>query len=324
MSEMFSHIPQAILPYYRQLSVAVLLSGLFQFCCLLLRHRFHLCDVASHFALFAFCVLCFFAVVGLGLKLRWQTICHAALAGLCLMYVSEYFSRVEYTKSPSGPVCTIMSYNVHTQNDNRDEILKYVRQISPDVVLFMEVDTRWKKALSSLNDLYPHSQMYSQPDNFGMAIFSKLPMDVETKFSTDWQVPMFDATIYLGDDQLRLIGLHTLPPLRDSYWTRSRKQVEVVLRMVRPGEKTVLVGDINSTPNGILYREIVNSGKLKPTGWKRCLSPTWGPPMASLLQLDHVFVSEGVQVLHDSLGPRHGSDHRPVMTTVSLENNESS
>ena len=82
----------------------------------------------------------------------------------------------------------------------------------------------------------------------------------------------------------------------------------------------VVLGDLNVTPWSPWFRRLLEAGGLADLagGPHR---PTWAPapvPAALGLALDHVLATPGIRLLSRRLGPRLGSDHRPVVVHLEV------
>ena len=95
----------------------------------------------------------------------------------------------------------------------------------------------------------------------------------------------------------------------------------------RPGlqEPFILCGDLNTSPNSAVYKEICKEFKdsqLMLTGHKP--SKTWSSGL-TFRRIDHIFVSSefsvsSIQVPHTALD-RLASDHLPIMVGLCLDQN---
>jgi endonuclease/exonuclease/phosphatase (EEP) superfamily protein YafD len=76
------------------------------------------------------------------------------------------------------------------------------------------------------------------------------------------------------------------------------------------------------TPWSPWFVRLVREAGLRDSGAGRGVRPTWAPaPVPTWLGLpvDHMLGTPGFRVLTRELGPRMGSDHRPMVTELVLE-----
>ena len=275
-------------------------------------------DILANFCWFAWVVVAITTVMALIRRYYQRAITLGFILALLSIYVAEYFYRAPITP-PTDRSLTVVSFNVNGANPRRDDIIGYLNTLSPDIVLLVEVDQRWSALLNRYRDQLGYMIAHYQDDNFGIALLSKYELNGSVLQVTEQQIPLIHASVKLPQQQLQVVGVHTLPPLSHEYWSLSIEQITTALALFdRTTAPSILLGDINATPNGTLYRMIVDHGMLIPAGFGRRLWPTWGIGTLSLLQLDHIFISRQLAVNSDQLGLNIGSDHRAVITTISL------
>lgn len=79
----------------------------------------------------------------------------------------------------------------------------------------METDRDWIKALQPILSQYDHVQTHPQPEAFGLAFATRLPVSRSTIVeNTDRDTSTIYATLKLNDSRpIEFIGLHPKPPL---------------------------------------------------------------------------------------------------------------
>jgi endonuclease/exonuclease/phosphatase (EEP) superfamily protein YafD len=83
----------------------------------------------------------------------------------------------------------------------------------------------------------------------------------------------------------------------------------------------VLIGDLNTTMWSPYFSELVKGSGLRDARLGFGLKPTWPMPLPALFQIpiDHCLVSDDIEVLGVRTGGATGSDHRPMMFDVRVE-----
>lgn len=207
----------------------------------------------------------------------------------------------------------VVSLNVLTSNPDKQRVLDYLRTTNADIIFFMEVDSAWAQALEVLKADYPHALMREQEDNFGSALFSRVPLkDLRVFKNLESDMPSIQARLSLGGRELMLIGTHPLPPIGGGMAASRDTQLRGLAEMVKKlDEPVILVGDLNSTPWSHGMR-LLRAGTALDY---RCPDPAWmptwrvGTPFA--IPIDHALCTPPLVISTRKIGPDVGSDHRP-------------
>ena len=211
-----------------------------------------------------------------------------------------------------------MSANVRTSNRNYERFLKAVRAADPDVLLVMEIDEGWLQALEAIRDDYPHGTSAPRPDNFGIGLLSKLPVDEqEIKYVGSAGVPSIQARLKVGDGTVGVVGTHPLPPIGKNSTLRN-EQLSATADLVAGMDGPVIVaGDLNATPWSPFFRRLLDRSGMRDSRRGFGVQATWPSSLGPAgIPIDHVLVSDEVYVKDRQVGPTFGSDHRPVIVDV--------
>jgi endonuclease/exonuclease/phosphatase (EEP) superfamily protein YafD len=216
-----------------------------------------------------------------------------------------------------GSRLRVLSLNVHTANTRIAEAEAAILAADADVVLLMEVNNAWVAGLSGLAKQYPHRLLAPQEDNFGMALYSRLPMtgDVETSVVGNG-VPFVDVRLATPSGEIRFLGIHTLPPINREYaMARDSQLLEVVALLADEPGPVILAGDLNCTPWSPHFRRMLAKTGLRDSRNGFGMGASWPTlfPAPCRIPIDHVLHSAGLTVKARRLGPDGGSDHRPVI-----------
>ena len=247
----------------------------------------------------------------------------AALAAAALWqatFAAAYFPlgprKVESARDcPPGNAIALLNINVLQDNRDFGATLDLVRRTNPDVVLFLETDLGWAKALAPLHRTYPHVVSAPIPNTYGMILMSRWPMETAIRYRLQEHIPSIDATVTLpSGERIELYALHPEPPLPgDDSGERDAELVMAGRDVRKSGQAAIVLGDLNDvawSKTSKLFREV--SGTADPRVG-RGLYPTFNAKYP-LFQwpLDHMFVTPHWRLLSlDRLGDV-GSDHYPI------------
>lgn len=278
-------------------------------------------ELFSHFiACYAVLSLLLALVFSWCRRRRWA--CAAAL----LFAVQAAFPLAWYSPPPvrnSGapPNCRVLLANVLSTNPDKQSFLNLVANTDPDVVCVQEVDRAWAAALKSLETDYPVHTVVPRPDNFGIAVYSRLPgPPPEVLFQREYQVPAITLTLTVNGRPLQLLTAHMLPPAGSELASGRNAQLQATRAWILDQKvPVVVVGDLNLTMFSPLYRRLVGGTGARnaragfgPIGtW-----PAWLPWLR--LPLDQCLVTGDILVTDCTAGPRTGSDHLPLLIDLMI------
>ncbi|HEU4455770.1 MAG TPA: endonuclease/exonuclease/phosphatase family protein, partial [Longimicrobium sp.] len=198
----------------------------------------------------------------------WEWVLLAATAACFLWQAHKIFRytplapvRVERSdlagKRRSGagregrPTFRLLISNVLMENTQHERLLKLVRDSDPDVVLAVETDDAWARAMEPLAKDYPHVVRQPQDNWYGLMLFSRLPLiDPRVEFLVQDDIPSVHTEVELEDGvRLTLHGLHPRPPepIRDQDSTPRDAELVLMGRAIgdAPERPTVVAGDLN-------------------------------------------------------------------------------
>ncbi len=278
-------------------------------------------ELTCHFRLHLAGALGALAVIW-AMKRRWRMValCSAG-AAVNTVLVLVLLWPADQSAPPGGQRLRLAAINVHTENERSDLVLEFLRRADADVILLMEVNERWMNALAPLRTNYPQVIAESREDNFGIALFSRLPLTNQAVVECGQaEVPSVVATITVGGQNVFLLGTHPLPPgSAENARLRNEQFREIAARIRRCGMPAIVLGDLNATAGSPYFNELVRDSGLHNTSQGRGLFGSWPASLpCARIGLDHCLVSASIFVIAKQLGPRVGSDHLPVLVEVQI------
>ena len=237
-------------------------------------------------------------------------------------------TRVKRSAKPPGPQSfRLLMSNVLMESREFDQWHAVVRDADPDVIVAVEIDENWDKALAPLAKRYPHVVKRVQDNYYGMVLYSRLPLeDVEVKFLVQDDVPSIHATVVLGDGQrVRLHALHPRPPEPVNDQDSAPRDAELVVmgRVVHEHERqepTIVCGDLNDVAWSFTTQLFLRLSKLLDPRMGRGLYNSFDANSRVFrFPLDHVFHSDEFKLIDLRVLPHVGSDHFPMLIELSCE-----
>jgi endonuclease/exonuclease/phosphatase (EEP) superfamily protein YafD len=218
----------------------------------------------------------------------------------------------------------VMVANVLTSNKRYSDFIQYVQQENPAVLVVMEMDEIWQKQLQPLKRMLPYAIEEPSADNFGIALFSKFPLEkakLQYWGAGAYAVPSITANISVNQKPVSLIATHPLPPLKSDYFMyRNQHMVEMADYVKQLKNPTIVMGDLNMSMWSPYFRQFIKTTGMKSSRQGFGVQPSW-PADAPLLQIpiDHCLVSrDNISLINNRIGKDIGSDHYPLIADVSL------
>jgi endonuclease/exonuclease/phosphatase (EEP) superfamily protein YafD len=279
-------------------------------------------DLTSHFRVHYAGGLLLLALVFSGAR-RWKTaLLFTGFAIVnCAIVVPYCYSGGALTSSAKQTL-RILVLNVHTENRQFQSVEAFIREINPDMIVLEEINEEWLRNLAGLQAAYPHGQQEPREDNFGIALFSKAPLEKsEIVYLGQAGVPSVTATVQFAGKSLRILGTHPLPPSGGENSRLRNQQLESIPAFLSAGRgPTVIVGDLNATPWSAHFQKLLRDTGLIDSGRGRGLQTTWPSVLCPLgIAIDHCLVSPDLKVVSRKVGRNVGSDHLPLVIEIAVE-----
>ena len=221
----------------------------------------------------------------------------------------------------SGEPLKLLHANVHSSNTEYGRLIDLVAAENPDMIFLQEVTAEWVAGTASLLQDYPFAYAEPQHGNFGVAAFSKTPFDsIRHIDSPPLGYPTIVATITINQSPLTIISSHPTNPLGQQLHDARNEQLQSIADLVtQVNGATVLLGDFNSSVWDAHLRQLEDSTGLRNARKGFGVLPSWPTflPFA-MIPIDHVLISEGIGVNDVKTGHDIGSDHLPLIVTLSL------
>ena len=214
-------------------------------------------------------------------------------------------------------VLRLLSLNLLTSNPHKQRVIDLVTASGADVVVLTEVDVEWATALEPLATQYPHRIVHPRPDNFGVALLSRIPLEEPAlmRFG-DTPMPSVMARIRHQGRSLLVVGTHPPPPLSARHAVVRDRQLDALGDLVaQRDEPVVVLGDFNATPWSAPMRALT-AGRLGFRSVDAPWTPTWMVRTPFAIPIDHVLCTAPLVIVSRSVGPEVGSDHRPVQVEL--------
>ena len=267
-----------------------------------------------------------YLVVSLGLLLlfkylRSPWLTGAIAAGVLLNAILVLPWYVGEDETSGGVELKLLHANVLSSNTEYGRLISLLDTEAPDLVMLQEISPDWLVALDELRADYPYSYAEAREGNFGIALFSRVPLRSVSHFdSPPFGYPTIVASLDIDGRVLHFIGTHPMIPVSGTFYDARNEQLAGVARLLgKQAEPKILVGDLNLSQWDLNYKYLEQQGGVRNARKGFGILPTWPVFMPfAMIPIDHVLVSETISVTGFYSGPRIGSDHLPLIVTFTL------
>jgi len=282
--------------------------------------RLQICGIALALApiLYAFLPIPWGAILGAGMLMA------AAIQAAHVIRFTPLWRRQSLRPEQEDPQAqvSLLAANVKLSNRAYSRLIELVRAEAPDILMAIEVDADWTRALEPLHPLFPHRVVHPLDNGYGMALFSRLPIEGhELRELLVEKVPSIRAKVRLRNDTLfRLYVVHPEPPV-PSHDTEGR-DAEIGMVGIEASKDElpcVVAGDLNDVAWSLTTRRFQRlSGLLDPRVGRGFYNSFDARYPLLRWPLDHLFHDPRFRLIEMRRLPDIGSDHFPMLFRLQL------
>jgi endonuclease/exonuclease/phosphatase (EEP) superfamily protein YafD len=282
-------------------------------------HRF--LELFSHFRLQYLLVALILTLLFAALKhRRWAMLMLAITAINAIPVVPWYLAAAKAPVAVDETIHIVFA-NVNSGNSKTQAMLRLIEAEDPDLIVLQEVTDLWAAAMDTVQTDYPHRHVIPQLDNFGIAVYSRLPLtNIDVLSSPPLDLPSLVVRQTLGGTNVSFVTTHPIPPLgKLGFDARNEHLADIGERIAALDGPAVLIGDLNTALWGHHYKKLVADTGLKNARDGFGIIPTWPRQLPfAMIPIDQCLVSDDFAVLDIRSGPAIGSDHLPLIVTLGL------
>lgn len=223
---------------------------------------------------------------------------------------------------------SVLLTNVLITNKEGEKLRSVIREANPDIILAMEVNDWWLRALEPIKQDYKYVVERANDEAYGMALYSRLPLkNTDIQYIKHKNVPSFHTNIQLrSGKEFKLHAVHPVAPMPSDKYPDNVGDAEIEL--IRVGEyvsketlPSMVAGDFNDVSWSNTSRLFGNDGKLRNSRLGRGLFNTFDSNSKIMRwPLDHYYVTEQFQLAEIRVLEDIGSDHFPILAKFVLKN----
>jgi endonuclease/exonuclease/phosphatase (EEP) superfamily protein YafD len=215
----------------------------------------------------------------------------------------------------------VVTLNVWARNVQHERVIDFLRQSSADIVVLEEVYPAWVPHLKALEADWPHHSSLTREVRYGMAIFSRWPLERARNEFLSEGAPVIAARVLVPETPLAIFGVHLSRPLTRAGSLRQAQQLAELPGLLKDKSlEQIVLGDFNAAPWNPRFCDFLSQAGLTDSRLGFGVHSSWpsGLPAALRIPIDHCLVSKNIRVVRHQLGPSVGSDHLPVIVDLEI------
>lgn len=257
---------------------------------------------------------------------RWALVI-AVCVVLNAVPIAAYFPRpMPLAASSAGAAAAsagarpvrVLAANLSRYDYASKGLLAIVDAETPDVLLLVEFTNVTDERFRALDERYPYRLKAPRHDAFGLALYSKHPMDA--KEIEIVHTAAIRARVSTPSGELTVFGVHLRSPTgRSRALARNAQLDELVTLTSAESAPVVVIGDYNVTAYSPYFSRWLAASGLRDAGAGRGFWSSWPTSLPMMgIPIDHCAVSPEIEVVDHRRLPAFGSDHYPVIAQLRL------
>jgi len=187
-------------------------------------------------------------------KLMFSSFGCAAI--LCLFLKGASNSNIVFPEVNNLPSLSIAHINLGNVTDTYENLISTVKNLDTDVISFQEFTPDWNFHIGTqLDSIFKFSEKNVRIDPFGMAVFSKKPIQQKEIFYHE-EIPNFKGDVQLGEQVVNMVFSYVLPLFGTQDVANTTEHLSVVADKLNGSQSHKLsIGDFNMVYHA---KEIMN------------------------------------------------------------------
>ncbi len=241
-----------------------------------------------------------------------------------LPYTPLWPKEIRLASQTGGTITqTMLSSNVEMTNDRHGDVARLIDEVDPDILFLMETDDAWNEALAPQLARYPHVVRELRDDFWGMIFATRLPVErAEAIYLTHDDTPTLFAELRCKEGRpFRFVGLHPQPPVPGVDTEDRDAEILYAARFAHAADiPLIAMGDFNDAAWSDSTHMFKRVGEFLDPRVGRGMFASFDARSRLLrVPIDQFFITKEVAIQKFRRGPDIGSDHFPMIATISTD-----
>ena len=240
----------------------------------------------------------------------------ACCGALCLFLKQSSNEHLRLPEQTKEEMISIAHFNTSSASDGYASLVQSALESEADIISFQEVTPDWDIYLKqNLSETYPFFASNVRIDPYGMAFFSKIPIENYDTFHYQ-DIPHQMANISISENkQVNIISAHVLPPVGQVMNERAKMHLNTIAEIIQgKPDPSIVLGDFNLVYWSNEIRDFRNKADLANS--RRDIASN----LFKIPPYDHIFFSEelectGFQDISDTI-----SNHLGIIGSYQFKN----
>ncbi|RRO13438.1 endonuclease/exonuclease/phosphatase family protein [Flavobacteriaceae bacterium 14752] len=218
----------------------------------------------------------------------------------------------------SKQVISFLSVNVYQYNQKYHLLIDLIKRLQPDILLTMESDKHWEKALEDVEDLFQYAKKVPQDNTYGIHFYSKLKAkSIQVNYFVADDLPSIEANlISKNGDEFMFFGVHPPPPSPTEEETSKERDADILAlgkRIKKLNKPCLVIGDFNNvawSKSSKLFKKMTQL--FDPRIGRGFISTFHAKYLFFRFPIDLIFHSKSIYVQKLKTEKHINSDHFPL------------
>lgn len=238
------------------------------------------------------------------------------VGGYTTLLLQPYKGEVQ--TSADAKVIKFMQFNLNFRNRHLLNVKAYLEEHEVEIATFQEVTTRHLQSLEGMRDEYPFQKHCKFAGVGDVAIISKYPF-IESQGGCIKEEGLVWSRVQLDNGELSVASLHLHWPYPYKHHSQISRLEKAFAKIPSP---KIIAGDFNAAPWSFAVKRVMMASDTKVVDGVRW-SLNIGDPNSFVhmqIPIDHILLSEELEVKDIHVRKSLGSDHLPIMSEIVYEN----
>ncbi len=213
---------------------------------------------------------------------------------------------------------SFLSVNVYQNNQDYHLLTDLIKRLKPDILLTMESDKKWEKAIEDVEDLFQYAKKVPQDNTYGIHFYTKLKVkSLQVNYFVAKDLPSIEAKLETKDgDEFTFFGVHPPPPSPTEEETSKERDADILAlgkRIQKLNNPCLVVGDFNNvawSKSSKLFKKTTQL--LDPRIGRGFISTFHAKYLFFRFPIDLIFHSKSIYIQKIKTEKHINSDHFPL------------